>query len=68
MTSHNVGYDDPNLKKKTKKKNKKKNNKLFIRRSEPELFMSVSRLTEDQMVIFFCSSIPLLLFDNPGIY
>ena len=29
--------------------------------------MSVSRLTGVQLVVFFCSTIPVVLFDNPGI-
>ena len=29
--------------------------------------MSVSRLTGVQLVVFFCSSILVILFDNPGI-
>ena len=29
--------------------------------------MFVSRLTGAQLVVFFCSSIPVVLFDNPGI-
>ena len=28
--------------------------------------MSVSWLTADQLMVFFCSSIPVVLFDNPG--
>ena len=32
----------------------------------PELFISVSCLTRVQMVVFFCSIIPMGLFDNPG--
>ena len=29
--------------------------------------MSVSRLTGIQLLVFACSSIPVVLFDNPGI-
>ena len=42
--------------------------KLLIRWSDLEHFISVSRLTEDQLVVFFCSSIQVLLFDNTGMY
>ena len=35
---------------------------------EPEFFISKYRLTGVQLVGSFCSSIPVLLFDNPGIF
>ena len=48
-------YDGPNLK------------TLLIRWSGLELFISVSRLIGVQLVDYFCSSNPVVLFDNPGI-
>ena len=41
--------------------------KTSFRWSGPELFMSVSRLTRFQLVVFFCFSIPVVLFDISGI-
>ena len=32
-----------------------------------EFLMSVSRLTGAQLVVLFCSNLPVVLFDNPGV-
>ena len=39
--------------------------KLVIIWSGSELFMSLSRLTEVHLAVFFSSSSPVVLFDNP---
>ena len=44
-----------------------KKKKLFIRSSGPELLMFVSQLIGVQRVVLFFPSIPVVLFDNPGI-
>ena len=43
------------------------NKATYFSRLGPELFVSVAWPTWVQLLIFFCSSVPVVLFDNPGI-